>query len=65
MPDEEKTCGFGKCVPDHPLHCCHTARAACYDSGRKGLVLRGWICVFCGKKSRTLTLVRDIEEPNV
>ena len=61
----EPECGYGRCVREHPLHCCHTATGVSRPSGRPELVLRGWRCVFCGKESRTWTLCHLEEEPQV
>lgn len=61
---ETPECGFSRCVPEHPLHCCHTA-AAVRVPVRPGVVLAGWRCVFCGKRSRVWTPVKDGPEPLV
>lgn len=54
---EEFICGFGKCVKEHPLHCCHTAYGVSFRTPNPNLVGRGWRCD-CGKESRMMVTVR-------
>lgn len=69
MTDEkeppEPQCGYARCDPSHVLHCCHTATAVTLETATKGVVLRGWECVFCHKASRTWILCRMGQEPRV
>lgn len=66
MPDPEKKeiqepeCDpdRGKCIKDHPLHCCHIAHTVWQRSMIRGCFLVGWVCEYCGKTSETWTLVR-------
>jgi hypothetical protein len=64
MPDLEKAeakeeeCGFGRCVKEHPLHCCHTAYTKWYRGPTPNTLVVGWVCD-CGKMSRVWTVVRD------
>jgi hypothetical protein len=63
--EQEPECGFGKCVKEHPLHCCHTAVGVHQPAAQKGAMLHGWVCVFCRKRSRAAVLTRMMWEPRV
>lgn len=54
---QERTCGYGRCVKDHPLHCCHTAVTVRIPLART-VEEMGWRCVFCKKESHTWTAIQ-------
>jgi len=50
----------GRCDPRHPLHCCH------FSIGRTVNGKRGYVCVKCGRPSRTWTPYRGSgNEPQI
>jgi hypothetical protein len=58
-------CGYGRCDPKHPLHCCHLAIGVSESCGRKGSILRGWKCVFCPKESKARVLTPENRGPTI
>lgn len=50
-------CGLGACVEAHPAHCCHVLVGETRRTP-KGAFCRGFVCVVCGKTSRTWVAIR-------
>ncbi len=54
---EKRTCGYGRCVKEHPVHCCHTSVTVRIPLAR-GVDEVGFRCVFCKQESRTWTVLQ-------
>ncbi len=59
LKTEARVCGSGRCVPDHPVHCCHTVVTWRRPLGRGRLSSDelGYRCVSCKKESKTRTAI--------